>query len=140
MKATKKLEYILGFIASVINIALGAVLLTSLINVYSYGLNFVVKLIYALVFIAILLNFAGVRMCNTNKIRAGALMLATSVPLLGYIIFVLAAPTSVYIAKHWWMSALMLLWLLAQVLSISAAVLCFMPASGQPPKPKDRKK
>lgn len=140
MKASKKPEYILGYIASVINIALGAVLLTSLINVYSYGLNFAVKLIYALVFISILLNFVGVRMCPKNRVRAGVLMLATSVPLLGYIIFVIFAPTSVYIAKYWWMSALMLLWLLAQVLSISAAVLCFMPASGQPPKPKDRKK
>ncbi len=136
MKANKNSEYILGYIASVVNIVLGAVLLMSLIAVSSYGLNAQAALIYALVFIAILLNFTGVRTCRTNRARGGAFMLATAVPLFGYIIFVLAAPTSVYITKYWWMSALMLLWLLAQVLSISAAVICFMPASEQPLKAK----
>jgi uncharacterized membrane protein len=151
MNASRKPEYILAYIASVVNIVLGAVLLMSLIAVSSYGLNAAVALIYALVFTAIILNYTGARTCRTNRPRGGVIMISTAVPLLGYIIFVLAAPTSVYIADYWWMSALMLLWLFAQVLSIAAAVLCLIPTaarrSGQsvPPRrapdaPPDRRR
>lgn len=138
--------FVLGLIGGILNVIISLLVMIATFSILDDISGYIDTTGPVLILVAItlvcILNLVGAGICRNRRIAGGVMMLITGTALLIYLIISLANPlSSAVLGAEAASMVFMVIWLIADVLSITGAIICLVPGGpvqyrqpyGQPP-------